>query len=741
MASKKLQGITIEIDGNTSGLQDSLKGVNGSLYNVQNELKQVDKLLKLDPQNVDLLAQKENLLSDAINSTTDKLKTLKIAKEQADEKFASGEMSEEQFRELEREIISTEQSLNKLNNEFDATNNTTNKIDLKGFASKMGDIGKVAGDVVLKVTELTTKLAAGLAGAISATAAKMVSMAKESGKFADDLITLSNQTNVSTDTLQKWDYAARFIDTDVSTMTGAMSKMTKSLDTNKDAYKSLGVSLTDTSGKLRSQEDIFMDTIDALGKIKNDTERDATAMKLFGKSAQELNPLIKAGGAELKRLGEEAENAGLVVGGDVLNQFGSFDDMMQRMDAKFTGLKNNITASFMPAISGMVAPIEESIGSISNILADGFQEEDMSKISDIISSLADNIGSQLNENIPKILEFVVQALNSLVGMIVEVLPTLLPILVEGVFSILNALISSILTNIEPIMNMVTTLLTNVVNFIVQNLPLILEAGVKILIALIEGIADAIPQLLPAIVQVIQEIITIIIQNLPQIIMAGIDILVGLIEGITNAIPILVDMIPTIIENIISTLIANLPLILEAGVKILIALIEGIIKTIPSLILQAPKIIAAIVKGLIGGLSSIADVGKNVVEGLWNGIKNSFDWIKNKIKSWIGNVLDFIKKLFGIHSPSTVMRDQIGENLGKGMAEGILDSAVDVEKAMKGLSSKVETSVNPVINPTANSNPLIIQIENFNNTRETDIQSLAEELEFYRKNSSLAKGGK
>ena len=130
----------------------------------------------------------------------------------------------------------------------------------------------------------------------------------------------------------------------------------------------------------------------------------------------------------------------------------------------------------------------------------------------------------------------------------------------------------------------------------------------------------------------------------------------------------------------------------------------------------------------------------MVKGIWNGISNSFEWIKNKIKSWVGNVLDFIKKLFGIHSPSKVMRDQVGKNLGFGMVEGINSTVSDVQKAMRGLSSKVETSVNPTINPTANSNPLIIQIENFNNTRNTDIQQISQEMEFYRKQNALATGG-
>ena len=117
-----------------------------------------------------------------------------------------------------------------------------------------------------------------------------------------------------------------------------------------------------------------------------------------------------------------------------------------------------------------------------------------------------------------------------------------------------------------------------------------------------------------------------------------------------------------------------------------------------------------------------------------------NWLWEKISGWVSDVLGWFGDLLGIHSPSTVFRDKIGKNIGMGVAVGIEDTIPQVEAAMKSLSSGIETSVNPVINPTANSNPLIVQIENFNNTRGQDVQALAEELEFYRKNSALARGG-
>ena len=94
-------------------------------------------------------------------------------------------------------------------------------------------------------------------------------------------------------------------------------------------------------------------------------------------------------------------------------------------------------------------------------------------------------------------------------------------------------------------------------------------------------------------------------------------------------------------------------------------------------------------------SNMLDIGKNIVQGLWNGISNSFTWIKNKISGWVGNVMDFIKGLFGIHSPSAVMRDEVGKMLGLGMAEGIEDSRNAVNGAVRKLGDAALGGLSPV----------------------------------------------
>ena len=124
---------------------------------------------------------------------------------------------------------------------------------------------------------------------------------------------------------------------------------------------------------------------------------------------------------------------------------------------------------------------------------------------------------------------------------------------------------------------------------------------------------------------------------------------------------------------------NLPKLIQMGITLTIKLAEGLIKAIPQLVSKIPQIITSLVKGLANGVTQMTSVGLDMVKGLWNGISNSLNWIKDKIKGWVGNVFKFIKKLFGINSPSTLFRDEIGVNLAKGIGVGFSEEMDDVNK--------------------------------------------------------------
>lgn len=138
MASR-IQGITVEIGGDTTKLSKALESVNKSIKGTQSGLKDVNKLLKLDPSNTELVVQKQKMLKDAIEATKEKLATLKTAAQQANEQLANGEITQQQYDALQREIVETEQNLRSLQDQAATTNATLAKIDEAG--EKLQNIG------------------------------------------------------------------------------------------------------------------------------------------------------------------------------------------------------------------------------------------------------------------------------------------------------------------------------------------------------------------------------------------------------------------------------------------------------------------------------------------------------------------------------------------------------------------------------------------------------------------------
>ena len=343
----RIKGITIEIGGNTTELSKSLKGVNSQIKNTQAQLKDVEKLLKLDPKNTDLLRQKQKLLADAVNETKDKLKQLKDAQAQMD---ASGvDKNSAQYQALQREIIATEQDLKKAEAAY------------RSFGSVAKQQLQVVSQKSKELAQKTRGLSTAAAGALTA----IGGIAYKAAQTADDLSTLAQQTGFSTDELQKMKYAAELIDVPMETITGAAAKMTKQLGSNEKKFASLGVATRDVNGNFRSTSDIFYDTVTALSKIDNETERDIVAMDIFGKSANELAGVIDDGGAALKAFGKEAEDAGIILDSETVESLNNVNDEIAKLKAQAAG---SLAQAGAKALEALQPVLEKVINGISKIL-------------------------------------------------------------------------------------------------------------------------------------------------------------------------------------------------------------------------------------------------------------------------------------------------------------------------------------------------------------------------------------
>ena len=446
------------------------------------------------------------------------------------------------------------------------------------------------------------------AGAIRDMAEAMISCATDAAAWADEINTLSIQTGVSVQRLQELDYATGLLDVSLETISGAMSRNTKAMAAGKGAYDKLGVSVRDANGELRDSETVFFETLDALGKIENETERDAVAMELFGKSARELNPLIEAGSEELKALAQEAHEAGYVMTDDAIGALNDGQDALDRFGKSAEAAKNAVGAQLIPALGRLA-------GGGGGILS-GFAKT-LNETGDFSAALS--VGEDM---------------------------------VKGVL-----------------------------DGIIAAAPEIAESGGALLSELAVSLVDLTPQLL--------ELGLIVIEGLVR----------GIAENTDALIPAIIDAVIAITE----ALIDHLPDLIAAAGQLIGALASGLIQAIPHLLLKVPEIIGAVVAGLGEGFASFVGVGVQMVQGIIGGIKDSIGWVKEQVAAWVGDVVGFFKNALGIHSPSTVMADQIGEEMGEGVGVGfeegldvveqdMLSAQEELNRQMAGMAAGLETSM-------------------------------------------------
>ena len=295
----------------------------------------------------------------------------------------TGEATEEQKKDLERlnktvrdgkdaiEALKLKES--QLQTQINETNK---KIEderkaLEQLKASIADAKKYSAELVKEFGALGAAATAAVAGLFAFT--------KDAAQWADDLNTLSKQTGISTEELQKFAYAADIIDVSTETMTSSLTKLTRNMQSAAEggtsaaakAFNDLGISVTDASGQLRDRQEVFYEAIEALGRIENVTERDAVAMDIFGRSAQELNPLILGGAETLKQLGDEAERAGLILDQTTLNGLNEFNDKIDLLKAKGTQIKNLAASEMTPALDGLVEVADELLDEIKEMAKSG----------------------------------------------------------------------------------------------------------------------------------------------------------------------------------------------------------------------------------------------------------------------------------------------------------------------------------------------------------------------------------
>ena len=371
-----------------------------------------------------------------------------------------------QYRQLQREIIETESKL-------------------KTFEGQLKKVGNANLQALSKQFDQISQKTRGLSMAAGAVGGALLANTYKAAQEADEIATLAKQYGVTTDEIQKMNYAQNLVDVSTDSMLGSMAKMTKQMGAENSAFEELGVSIKNTDGTMRDSTDVWYDVLKALGDVENETERDILAQELFGKSAAELAGIIDDGGASLKAYGQEAEDAGIILGADGVAAANEFNDAMDKLKATLTGdlLKAGaaLAKSLVPVLEKIVGFLSKLFGWFANL--DGRTQTIILAITGVVAAISPVAG--IISKIMTAINFLRPALMALtgpVGLVVAAVGALITALiyaynhsekfrniVNSAFNAVKTFISDAITNIVDRFNALKAKVQAVIDFI-QGIP-------------------------------------------------------------------------------------------------------------------------------------------------------------------------------------------------------------------------------------------------------------------------------
>lgn len=370
---------------------------------------------------------------------------------------------------------------------------------------------------------------------------------------------------------------------------------------------------------------------------------------------------------------------------------GSFNAVKAAWENVLTSFGTGSNEMIKASIDGLV---ESARNLITNIIA---------ILPNIITGIASLIGA-LVVQLPAMLQLLVPAFTNILLLAVQTIVTTVPQFINAAIQLITALVQGLATAMPTIIPQIMIGIQSMISTIVQNLPLFLAAAVQVIVALVTGLAQAAPTLIPQIIDAALKMLDALLKQLPLLIQAGVQLLVAVVQGLAKALPTLISYIPSVVNTLVTELTkpSVIILLIKASLQIMLAIANGLIQAIPQLINTIPQIIGSIIRAF-DNIGSVANsIGDNLVKGIWNGINNAKNWVISKIQGFGSAVLDGLKNFFGIHSPSTLFRDEIGKNLALGVGAGFTETMDGVAKDMQGALPSSSFDINSVGSSTYTS---------------------------------------
>lgn len=497
-----------------------------------------------------------------------------------------------------------------------------------------------------------------------------------------------------------------------TTLRGALSRLSKPTDDMVGVMEQLGISFYDSEGKMKSLSDQVGMLRTAMQGM-TDEQKNNVLVTLYGQeSLSGMLALINEGEGSLTQLTESFRECD----GAAQQAATTMQDNLQGAIEQMKGSLETLGIVLYDSVSEPLKNLAQQATDAINQLTTAFQENGMPGLISVGGQVISNILLGIAQMLPSLLENAILIIQQIVASLNENMPQL--VIAGG--QILLTLISGMATLLPTLGEFALNLITQIGNGITENAPQLVPKGIEAVLQFIQGI----------------------VSNFPQIVSTGLDMLVSLAEGIANSLPTLIAEVPKIINEFCSNIDSLLPKILSAGIQIIIALGKGIIQSIPTIIANAGEIVTAIlnvithlnlfstgaklIKGLGNGIKSIfssissiiknliskiknpfninwGSIGENIIKGIAKGISSAIGWIVDAAKKAARSAFNAAKRLLGIHSPSTLFRDEIGLNMALGMGIGFEDNipVQDINSALDNAVNKISghyVEVGQRINP-------------------------------------------
>lgn len=683
MANKNIKGITIRIGGDTTELSKALKDVNSIVAKSNSELKSLNQALKLDPKNTELLSQKQEVLRNNIKATTERLETLKEAQKQMGSYNSLTDEQKESYRALSVEISKTETALKGMNKELKSTSG----INLDGIKNGLKKVGDVALDVSKKMLQVSAAVGGALAGLVGAGVKSYASLEQNLGGI--ETLFKDNADKVVENAKNAWQTAGVSANEYMAGVTSFSASLLQSLG-------------GDTAKAADIADMAFRDMSDNANKFGTDMASIQNAYQGFAKQNYTMLDNLKLGyggtKTEMERLLADAEKfSGVKYDIKNLSDVYSAIHVIQEelgvtgttaLEAKKTisGSVNSMKAAFDNFLNGSGSP---------------------AALGEAITNVLSNIGTAISELAPSILSGVVQLVETLLPQVVTIIFDLLPQLMDAVSSLIDQLLSMLQNNTEGISNTISVLINKVVEFITTNLPKIIQGAILIVETLAKGLIDSAPFIIKSALDLLFSLIDTILDHLDEIVNLSVTLIETLAISLIDALPKLLEKVPIIITKLVEALTKPemLAKIIKTALVLIVELARGLIIALPELLKMPFTIISSLVSSFVESIKKTdwGKLGSDIIKGICDGFGRIGSYISKKVNEVKDAITNKFKSIFGIHSPSTLMRDTIGFNIsagiGEGIEEGIPQALKDVDVAMKKLNTGIEASVNPTINPS------------------------------------------